>query len=361
MPRKPFKVLFNGPRPGLDGGPPTHLPLLERELQKHAEIVTFAYGRKSNSESLAVKFVDRFRDLISLRTKILQFRPDLIHHNTAFDRIAILRDAPLISLCKRYHIPVFLKMHGSLPDAFGKLNPVLDRLRYRVLAHSACIGVLSSAEREEFLNRWPFLAKRLTVVKNIIGPEFFAVERQESLYPSVLFISRFIREKGPFDFLDAIPALLPHFPTARFVFIGSGPDSALFDCKVREKRLTGSLIRLDHIANLQTTSFYAQAWAFVFPTHFPEGMPMVVAQAMAAGVPLITTPTRFSRSYMESPRHCLYVAQGTPLAIKDACLSLITDPSLRHTMSAHNRQLARLFAAETVTQEFVYTYKTLLA
>src|SRR5689334_14007704 len=95
-----LRLLFNSPHPGLHGGPPTHLPLLEEKLREHVELETFEYGRKTDSENTFDKLVGRTKDLVKLQAKISGFRPDLIHHNTAFDTRAIIRDAALLWVAK---------------------------------------------------------------------------------------------------------------------------------------------------------------------------------------------------------------------------------------------------------------------
>jgi glycosyltransferase involved in cell wall biosynthesis len=331
--------------------------MLETELRKHLDLQIFEYGRKTDFETTVAKLVGRTKDLIRLRAKIATFKPDLIHHNTAFDTRAIIRDAALVWLAKRYGIPVLLKMHGSLDELFGKVSPGVDLLRNAVLTNGDCITVLSEVEMKKFLNAWPFLEGRVLVVKNIIKPEFYAVERREAEHPTVLFISRFIREKGIFELLDAIPGVLERFPTSQFVFVGSGTDAAEFDAQVKHKQLAGCVNRIDHQSNAEIATFYSCAWALVFPTHFPEGMPMVVAEAMAAGVPIITTRTNFSRSYMADGEHCLYVERKDSASLRDQMISLLGDHGLRECMSKSNRQLAQLFRADIVASEFLAIYK----
>jgi glycosyltransferase involved in cell wall biosynthesis len=359
MSKRRLRVLFDCPNPTLHGGPPTHLPLLEAELRRHVDLELFEYGRRTDTETTFDKLVGRTKDLVRLRAKISSFRPDVIHHNTAFDTRALIRDAALTWVAKLCNAPVFLKMHGSLDELFGKVRPPVERLRDAVIRNADCVGVLSETEMKKYLDAWPFLGNRVKVVKNIIKPEFYAVERRESLRPTVLFISRFIRQKGIFDLLDAVPGVLKKFPTAEFVFIGSGSDAAEFDERVRKKQLYVSVRRIDHLSNAETAKFYASAWAFVFPTHFPEGMPMVVAEAMAAGVPIITTKTNFSRSYMSAGGHCLFVESGNPASIKDQIIYLLGDRELRQRMSVNNRRLAQSFRAEIVAEEFVGIYKNL--
>jgi glycosyltransferase involved in cell wall biosynthesis len=356
-----IKVLFSCPNPTLQGGPATHLPVLEKELHKYVRLETFTYYRKTDTETLMNKIVDRSKDLMDLHKKILAFRPDLIHHNTAFDRIAFLRDAPLAWLAAYHNIPTLLKMHGSFDVSFGKLGLPFSQLRDSMLKHAACIGVLSALEKQHFLARWPSLEGRVAVVKNIIKPTFFAVERREATAPTLLFISRFVRQKGMFDLLDAIPGVCKRFPQAQFIFVGGGSEAAEFDRIVKARQLHPYVTHLDHVSHEATAAFYASAWALVFPTHFPEGMPMVVAEAMAAGVPVITTRTKFSQSYMTERGHCLYVEQQNPAALEKAILCLLDAPQLRQHMSAQNRTLAQQFHTEIVTTEFLALYQGLVA
>jgi glycosyltransferase involved in cell wall biosynthesis len=359
MSERRLRVLFDCPNPTLHGGPPTHLPLLEAELRRHVDLELFDYGRRTDTETTFDKLVGRMKDLVKLRGKISSFRPDVIHHNTAFDTRAIIRDAALTWVAKRYNAPVFLKMHGSLDELFSEVRPPVERLRDAVIRNADCVGVLSEAEMKKYLDTWPFLGQRVRVVKNIIKPEFYAVKRREPLRPTVLFISRFIRQKGIFDLLDAVPGVLRKFPTAEFVFVGSGSDAAEFDAKVKAARLTSSVRRIDHQSNAETAKFYASAWALVFPTHFPEGMPMVVAEAMAAGVPIITTRTNFSQSYMLAGEHCLFVDGKAPASIESQIIRVLGDGELRQRMSSNNRRLAQSFRADIVTEEFLGIYKDL--
>jgi glycosyltransferase involved in cell wall biosynthesis len=198
------------------------------------------------------------------------------------------------------------------------------------------------------------------VVRNVIKPEFFQVARNEAVIPTVLFISRFVRQKGMFDLLDAIPYILKDIPTAKFIFVGSGLDAVDFRNQARSMNLDGSIEWIEHISNEETVQYYSSAWVLVFPSHFPEGMPMVVAEAMASGLPIVTTKTRFSASYMIEGTHCLYVGIKDPISIAQKIIALLKQNDLRDTLSQHGRALAEEFTAAKVAGEFVEVYKRLL-
>ncbi|MDQ7799464.1 MAG: glycosyltransferase family 4 protein [Candidatus Edwardsbacteria bacterium] len=359
MTNNPIKVLFNTPPHNLQGGPSQHLPFLENELKAKTPLMTFEYGRKSDNENIISKIFGRLKDLVVFQLKIWSFSPDVIHQNTAFDAKSIIRDAPLICLSKINKIPIMIKVHGSHQESFGKMLWPVSILRSYVVKNADCIAVLSSREKKEFIEIWPGLTKKIKVVKNIIKPEFFEARREEEKKPKILFVSRVIKKKGVIDLLEAMPRILKEIPEAKLLVIGSGEDSGYFDAMVNKSELKGAVERLDNMPNTGIIPFYSGAWCLAFPTHYPEGMPMVVAEAMATGCPIVTTRTRFSLSYMEDNKNCVYINKGDPDSLSEGIISMLKDRNMRNTICDNNRELAKNFTADKVMNEYLEVYKWL--
>lgn len=352
-----LKILFSIPNPSLHGGPSQHLPLLLDGLRDHFDLWTFEFGRKTDIENLWQKLSGRLMDLLRLSLAITAFEPDLVHHNSAFDKKSIIRDAPLAWLCRTRKVPLLIKVHGSHKEAFGSMGLISNAFRDYVIKNTCRICVLSELEKRDFEDNWPACRGRVKVVKNIINPDFYRVARVEDPLPTVLFISRFIRMKGIFDLLDAIPAVLAEVPKAKFIFIGSGPDSDEFDRAVGERKLNEAVRHFQHVDNQETRRHYEKAWCLAFPTLYPEGMPMVVAEAMAAGCPVVTSRTRFSLSYMTDGTHCLLAGPGQPELLASQIIKLLNDKKLRESISANSRELARQFNGPKVAEEFCTIYE----
>jgi glycosyltransferase involved in cell wall biosynthesis len=200
------------------------------------------------------------------------------------------------------------------------------------------------------------LTGRVRVVKNVIPALFLDAPRREFEDPLVLFASRFVRMKGPFQLLEAVPSIRRCFPTAKFVFLGDGPDAPEFDGEIRRRGLTHSVQRIAHVTRHELARWYGRAWVLVFPTFFAEGMPMVMAEAMANGTPIVTTRTRFCRSYMAEGENCLYCEAQRPDSIAGQVIRLLSNFPMREAMSLNNRSFARGFSEDVVAGEFADIY-----
>ena len=354
------RVLFNNPIVTLQGGPPTHLPFLYDELLKKITVSNYYVGRKTDNENLVYKVADRIRDYWAFYKKIKEFKPNLVHHNSAFDGKTILRDFPIVILCRCFRLPVLVKIHGSSDSMLKMRNPIILFFVKLFLKQITKIGVLSDIEKDEFKNIYQINPDKIAVVKNIIKPVFFATVRKESVNPSFLFVSRIVKKKGIYDLMDAIPKIVSTLPDARFYIVGNGDEVIDLERKINSSQFKDHIILIKSLDNNDLVNLHAFAWAIIFPTCFPEGMPMVIAEAMAAGVPVITTRTRFSLSYMKEFEHCLYIEKNNPDSIAKQVLDLSKNAALRISLAENNKNLAKYFSSEVVADEYIQLYGNMI-
>jgi alpha-maltose-1-phosphate synthase len=102
---------------------------------------------------------------------------------------------------------------------------------------------------------------------------------------------------------------------------------ALVARRSEKVRLLGQLPR----AHLKW--YYSQASVFVLPS-VEEGLAMVLAQAMACGVPVITTPNSGAEDIMTNGVEGFIIPPRDPEAIEDRLNRLIQDPGLRSQMAS---------------------------
>jgi len=359
-----MKVLMGIPAPGLKGGPPIHLPyLVEYFEQKDNFIIkTFFYGsqNKGVKENVFNKLLNTSKVLLQFVKLIIVFKPDVIHLNSAFDRKSIIRDVPFSVICKLFSKPVLFKVHGSHYDLLLTRKRVY-RLMIRLFFWGASkVGVLSDCERKEFINQFGNSSK-LVIVKNIVPGINDALLRTNSLNPlhkkfDALFVSRIEEGKGLEDLLQAIRHVLKSLPKFLLAIAGSGNN--LNNCMklADELDIQKNIKWLGHIQNEDLNQLFDQSKIFVFTSHFPEGMPMSMVEALLHGMPVITTRTRFAVSYLKENENVLFVDQNNACELSEKIIYLLNNKSIHDKMRIKNMNFLSGFAQKRVGEEFSNIY-----
>jgi glycosyltransferase involved in cell wall biosynthesis len=362
------RILVGMPEQGAQGGPAACEPPFIEELRRSGHEVeeeVYAYARVNLGLPWRVQRV--LRTGRTLQERLRQNDFDLVHINTAFDMKALLRDALIVPRLHFKSTKLFLKFHGSDAGLLETKNPVLAILRRRVLSHADGIGVLSSEERANFL-RAGISEKKVFLVKNVVeakiqGPdsEFLRHWSLPDDPPLLLFIGRFIPTKGLLDVIAACALLRDAGKKFLLLCVGDGPQRAEAEALVAQYDLQSCVRFFGYISEGDTRKFYAHSTILLFPTYHIEGFPMVIFNAAANGLPIITTRIRAAADYLREPDNCYWVEPRNPAQLTEKILELINDIEIRSAMALNNRSLAQRFSADIVTPEYVSIYQQLIA
>jgi glycosyltransferase involved in cell wall biosynthesis len=79
---------------------------------------------------------------------------------------------------------------------------------------------------------------------------------------------------------------------------------------------------------------------FLMPSVLPEGFPVSVVEAMAAGVPVVAADTAGVRAAVDDGRTGLLVRRADPTALAGAVVALLDDDARRRAMGRAGREHA---------------------
>lgn len=128
----------------------------------------------------------------------------------------------------------------------------------------------------------PDLRERITIVPNAVSqPDRPAGVMRENL---VLAVGRHIDVKGQDLLIDAWARIAPQFPDWRVEIHGQGPDRAELEAQIAERGVGDSLALMGVTREVQ--ALYARAAVLAHPSRI-EGFSLVVAEALAAGLPAV--------------------------------------------------------------------------
>jgi glycosyltransferase involved in cell wall biosynthesis len=248
-----------------------------------------------------------------------------------------------------------LTVHG--PDEFYDAG---RQMLVQKIAAADFICCISSFARSQLMMLSPYEHWSKFVVSPLgIDPETFvpkpgraAPERFE-----VLCVGRLTPAKGQHILIDALEKLTQEGRQVRLRLVGSGPDeaslrahaarSAAGDCVVFEGAINQDRIR----------ESYAAADAFCLPS-FAEGLPVVLMEAMAMGIPCVTTRIAGIPELIRDGLDGLLVPPSDLDALVTALARLMDDAKLREQIGKSGRarvvehfdlrrsveRLARIFA-----------------
>jgi glycosyltransferase involved in cell wall biosynthesis len=356
------------PETGSQGGPAACEPPFIAQLRRLGhEVEEEIYAYADSTSGLPGRITRVMGTARRFRNQVEAGNFDLLHINTSFDTKALLRDSVIVPRLLPGRAKVFLKFHGSDGQLLKTRNPTLAIARRRLLSHASGIGLLSSEERENFL-RAGVPPQKLFVIKNVVesgGPEPNADFRKQINLPDdmplLLFIGRFIPAKGLLDVIRAAGLLRDRGQAFRLLCLGDGPARNDAEQEVARLNLQDHVRFFGYIPEADTGAFYVNSTVLLFPTYHYEGFPMVIFNAAAAGLPIITTRIRAAADYLKEPDNCLWVEPQSPELLAGRISRLLEDSDLRTTMSENNKRLAREFSAEQVTAEYVKAYEQILS
>lgn len=161
--------------------------------------------------------------------------------------------------------------------------------------------------------------------------------------PVVGFVGRLAaRRKGFLDFLAAAKEIAAILPEARFLIVGEAdhgrPDAVDPSAAIGygiEKRCHFA----GHRPNSELPPYYKAMSVLVLPSLF-EGVPRVVMEAAAMGVPAVVSNVKGNREAVEQGRNGFLVPLGDVAALSGAVLEILTQPETARRMSYEGRCLA---------------------
>lgn len=222
---------------------------------------------------------------------------------------------------------------------------------------------VSSIIRRRLVERDGVPAGRIAVIPNAVpaaeeplqAPPLPAGLREG---PLVGVVARLQPEKGVADFLKAAARIAPRVPEARFVVAGDGP------LRKEIEALAGRLAVSDRVHFLGFRSDARAITEILDVLAVPsrtEGAPLVVLEAMAAGVPVVASAVGGIPDQIRDGEEGLLVPPGDPTALGDAILGLLQDAGRTRRMGeAGRRRAATEFSHATMVGRIEAVYRDVL-
>ena len=350
-----MRIAMLAPRPNVQGPLPKHTPLLVEGLRElGCEVELLPWGRRQEGERMPAKLLGRARDVLAARRAIVERGFPVVVVKTAHDWNTLVRDIVLTRILPADR-EIVVQFHGSQSPRLVAPGSRLFKWATRaLLARTKGVLVLSRGERSEWVAFRP--QTRVLVVRNVRPDLPEAAELEDTPVdrgaPEILCVSRLLAGKGVLELVRALALVLPTTP-CRLVIVGDGEEAESLRSLSDELDVREFVDFPGYLGGVDLAQRYRAASIFALPTALPEGLPTVLLEALAAGLPIVTTPSRGAADHLVEGENALFVPPHDPPALAAALVELLGNAGLRAAMSTANRIRSREFDAAPVSREYL--------
>jgi glycosyltransferase involved in cell wall biosynthesis len=276
--------------------------------------------------------------------QIRPLKPVLIHAQFG------LSGALALPLARSLNLPLLVHFRGA--DAtirddharFSSLNHWIYLRRREALKREGRLFITVSQFIKEKLLEQGFPAHKIIAHYSGINTADFSADPNITREPVVLFVGRLTEKKGCEYLIQAMEQVQSHLPDVQLVLIGDGP------LKSSLESLASRLLRRYHFLGVQPASVVRQwmnrARLLVAPSITSaqgdsEGLPNVVLEAQAMGLPVVSTV------HAGIPEAVLHGETGLLASERDAdtlatyCLQVLQDTTLWQSFSSKGQERVR--------------------
>jgi len=246
---------------------------------------------------------------------------------------ALLRDLLFMAIAHAARKPVIVHLHGGAFDRLYDSQPPRVQRLMRMIVGRAALGIVLASELRPALE-CVLPQSCVVVVEN--GIDLPPLEEMDGLrsddHVHVLFLSSLYRRKGVLAFVEGFGIAARHQPSLRATVAGSWPeaDTHAQTLELAKRRgVEASIAFVGPVDGARKARLFGNADIFCFPSLIVEGQPLVVLEAMAAGLPVLATASPGVAATVLDGETGILIEQASPEAIAEKLLQLAQYPDER--------------------------------
>lgn len=350
--------------------------LSKRLAERGHEVTVFVWG------SYQKTFQENIDNVVVVRVRFLPLYPFHLQFNALFlqkELKSIISNQDILHLHNAnipfisFNIPTVVTVHGTMQghvnnrqimdmeslvvNLFSKMYVSIDKKLIESSDEVISVSEACSDELKRYYN-----INKSKVIYNGVDTNFFKPDDTKANIhePYVLYAGRLSPEKGLFDLIDSIKIVSKTCPDIKLIIIGKGPMERTLRNKVRALELSENIKFLGSLNHDDLLDYYQSASIYVLPSYF-EGLATTLLEALACGVPIITTNIPANSEAVIDSINGFLVPPKKPKILAESILALLSDTKLRKKMGNNSRKRAmNYFDWDIISKKIEDTYYAML-
>lgn len=310
------------------------------------------------------------KEILALLPMLRNEKYDLLHIQTPF-----VAHHMGVQLARALDIPSIETYHTFFEEYLFHYVPFVPKRWMRALARyftrKQCNAVDSvivpSTAMSDILTQYGVTARmkiiptgmELNKFHSCNGAAFRQHYRIPASRPTLVHIGRIAHEKNIVFLLHMLVELRKQIPEVLLIIAGEGPALSHLHKQTRKLALLDNVLFVGYLSRADALlDCYCAGDVFVFASR-TETQGLVLLEAMALGVPVVSTAVMGTKDILQPQRGAL-VAQENPEQYADSVRQVLDNEFLRKRLSKDARDYVKEWSAPVMTERLIDYYQQLV-
>ena len=258
----------------------------------------------------------------------------------------------------RKKMPYIVALRGSDVPGYNPRLKILDKLVFRFISRIICgnAKIVTALSRNlKKLAEKTFSETDIEIIYNGVDVDKFKpMVNKPNFNIDILFVGRLIERKGIINLLKAFKAVCDEYKNCELTIVGEGPERNYLKNFCKQMKIESSVKFVGAVEYKDIDKMYQKAGIFVLPS-LEESLSNVIQEAMASGLPIITTDTGAAELI---DGNGFIVEKGGYKQIKKAIVEYISNPELMRKHGQQSRKIAEKMSWGNNAKAYIEIYNS---
>ena len=256
--------------------------------------------------------------------------------------------------------------NGYQPSLVRAFYVFLERITARI---TTAFVTVSEADREEGIGKRIFKRDDVTLIRSGIDIKKFCdlsgdrISLREKLgvdrdAPLIAMVACFKPQKAPLDFVRVAKVVLDERSDARFFLVGDGLLRPQVETLIDQLKISDKVVLLGWRRDIPEIMHSID---LLLLTSLWEGLPRVLPQAMASGIPVVATSVNGSPEAVKDGLNGYLLPPGDVAGMAQKIIYLLNNPGEARAMGQKGRELVEEFDIWKMVKQQELLYANLTA
>ena len=298
---------------------------------------------------------------IRVVSAIHSIRPDIVQTKGVMDAI------PAYITKKLYKIPYTLTLHGNPADNGSNMTgiPALSKItkkywkyfpQFRAADEVISLTPVSRLSTLKIFHRDSVIIPNGVYINKFM-PNFLKRCLQENCY-NIVCVGILNNKKGFESAIISMRFIIAEIPHAHLTICGDGPLREAHTRLINEYHLENCVDLVGNVPHNEIVSYLQKSHVFLLSS-VEEGLPNVLLEAIACGLPIVSTPVSISPALIDKWKNGYIVPYRDPEGIAEAVIRIFVNDEIE-TFSQRSLAASKSYTWESVAEEYLSLFENIV-